>query len=74
MARRKPAPIPPAPRKSLLEWIECDDGNPPGTQLPACSIKAQTLHARVATNQALAGHGISEPIPAPTGLALPPLG
>lgn len=73
MAHRKPAAIPPAPRKSLLEWIS-DDGHTPGTQLPACSIKAQALHARVATNPALAGHGICEPIPAPKGLALPPLG
>ncbi|QDK35605.1 hypothetical protein DM450_23020 (plasmid) [Sphingomonas sp. IC081] len=74
MGRRKSAPIPPAPRKTLLEWIECDDGDTPGTQLPACSLKAQALHARIGTNPTLAGPGISEPMRAPRGLALPPLG
>ena len=74
MARRKPAPIPPAPRKPLLEWIECDDGNTPGTQLPACNIKARALHARIATDPTHAGHGSTQPIHAPIGLALPPLG
>ena len=41
------AAIPAAPRKTLLEWIEHDDGNTTGFPQPPCSAQAQALSAGV---------------------------
>lgn len=73
MPRRKSAGIPAAPRKTLLEWIELDDGDTTSSAPPACSAKTQELHARVfATN---AGDDESfERLQPPPGLRLAPLG
>ncbi|MFC6910889.1 hypothetical protein ACFQGS_18750, partial [Novosphingobium lubricantis] len=47
MPRSQSAAIPAAPRKTLLEWIEHDDGNTTGfPQLP-CSAQALALHAQI---------------------------
>ena len=45
MAKADRAPIPAAPRKTLLEWIDHDDGDTTGTTQPACSADVQSLHA-----------------------------
>ena len=68
------AAIPAAPRKTLREWIEADDGDTPDTLRPACSAKTQALHARVALDPNDDRGGTREPLVAPAGLRLPPLG
>ncbi len=75
MPRRPPAAIPAAPRKTLLEWIAGDDGDTTGLARPACSAQAETLYpAIVAGAQGGAGGGAREPLHAPAGLRLAPLG
>lgn len=72
-----PAPraaIPPAPRKTLLEWIDIDDGHTTGTTQPACSAKVQALHAQILLPAGGRGQGYAEPLEPPSGLRLAPLG
>lgn len=69
MARPSRPVIPPAPRKTLIEWIEQDDGDTPIAAHPVCSPREQNMHARICTP---ATRG--EPLQPPPGLALAPLG
>lgn len=62
--------IPPVLRKTLLEWIESDDGNSPSTSQPVVSDRLAALHARVAATP----DDQREPITPPPGLRLAPLG
>lgn len=73
MAKADRAPIPAAPRKTLLEWIDHDDGDTTGTTRPACSDDLQALYAQLplATDRFRA---FVEPLQPPPGLALAPLG
>ncbi|AYO76407.1 hypothetical protein EBF16_05295 [Sphingobium yanoikuyae] len=64
------AAIPAAPRKTLLEWIEHDDGNETSPSIPKCSEQASALHAQILVAQ----EGRGEPIQPPPGLRLAPLG
>jgi hypothetical protein len=64
------AAIPPVLRKTLLEWIESDDGNTPTLAQPAVSPKLAALHAHLF----VAPDDIREPIAPPPGLPLAPLG
>lgn len=64
------AAIPPAARKTLLEWIEHDDGNETSPSLPQCSQQASALHAQILVAQ----EGRGDPIQPPAGLHLSPLG
>ena len=66
--------VPAAPRKTLLEWIELDDGDTSIFLRPICADQTQALHARIATEPTRDGYGPSEPLPPPAGLSLPPLG
>lgn len=69
--RGNDAAIPAAPRKTLLEWIEQDDGDTAGNTKPACNARTTALHAKILLS---AGGASPEPIPCPAGLRLPPLG
>lgn len=64
------APLPPPQRKTLLEWIDQDDGHPPETAARKQSDASQALHARIV----LITREQAEPIPPPSGLRLAPLG
>lgn len=67
-----PAAMPPAPRKTLLDWIDLDDGDTSDFAPPACSASLAELHGRVVLSP---GDGIAaEPLPPPPGLRLAPLG
>lgn len=72
MATADHAAIPAAPRKTLLEWIDHDDGDTTGTSQPATSADIQTLHASVLA--ALDRSDRREPLQPPPGLHLAPLG
>lgn len=61
----------PPPRKTLLEWIESDHGDTPGTTLPARSAPLRALHDRLA---AAPEEREPEPLTPPPGLRLAPLG
>lgn len=75
MPRRPPAAIPAAPRKTLLEWIACDDGDTTGLARPACSAQVETLHAAIVAGvQGGPGGDAREPLHLPAGLRLAPLG
>ena len=67
------AAIPAAPRKSLLEWIDIDDGDTTSTQ-PACSAALAALHAQIILPADDSGRGRAEPLRPPSGLHLAPLG
>ncbi|MBM3929329.1 MAG: hypothetical protein FJ335_12875 [Sphingomonadales bacterium] len=68
------AAIQPAPRKTLLEWIDHDDGNTPVSTAPVCSDDLQTLHARLVVPTSHEGRGQREALEPPPGLRLAPLG
>ena len=74
MPRSQSAAIPAAPRKTLLEWIEHDDGNTTGFPQPPCSAQAQALHARTLFDPATPKAEAPEPLQPPAGLRLAPLG
>lgn len=74
MARRTDAAIPPAPRKTLMEWIESDNGDTTGFTRPACSRQATALHARIAQDPGVGNTEDLEPLAPPSGLRLAPLG
>lgn len=71
---RRLAAIPAVPRRTLLEWIETDNGDTSISTRPVCSAQAQALHARIAANPSRDGERSAEPITPPAGLSLPPLG
>jgi len=73
MAPRKIAAIPAAARKTLLEWIEFDDGNTTDKPQPTCSPKEQALHAQIVAHGGRHGDD-SERLQPPQGLRLAPLG
>ena len=73
MAARNGA-IPPSARKTLLEWIETDDGDTSNYTRPGCAARTQALHARIVLEPARNGYGIDEALSPPAGLRLPPLG
>lgn len=68
------AAVPPAPRKTLLEWIDHDNGDTTGTTQPTCSAEVQALHARILVAAGHEARGQSEPLEPPPGLHLAPLG
>ena len=74
MPRSQSAAITAAPRKTLLEWIEHDDGNTTGFPQPPCSAQAQALHARILFDPANHQAEAPEPLQPPAGLRLAPLG
>lgn len=74
MPRRQSAAIPATPRKTLLEWIEFDDGDTTRFSQPACSSQAQALHAQIVPDPKDGTGEPSEPIAPPPGLRLAPLG
>jgi hypothetical protein len=74
MARRTSAAIPPAPRKTLLDWVEFNDGDTTDFVLPACGDQAQAFHARIVLDADDSGRGSPEPLASPPGLRLPPMG
>lgn len=74
MPRSRSPAIPPAPRKTLLEWIESDDGHTADIAPPACSKQAKAIHAQVLRGLQGGQGGGFEALNAPAGLPLPPLG
>lgn len=72
MAAHKGAAIPPAARKTLIEWIEQDDGDTPASTQPACSAKLQSLHANLVPPPERGRVG--ERLQPPPGFNLAPLG
>lgn len=70
MARDKNATIPAAPRKTLLEWTEHDDGDTTSSSQPKRSPQNAVIHAQILVAQ----EGQGEPIQPPAGLHLAPLG
>jgi hypothetical protein len=72
MARRTSRAIPAAPRKTLLEWIESNDGDTTSGLPPSCSKPDQALHARICSGFAV--RPTDEPLQPPPGLRLAPLG
>ena len=70
--RNRPAP-PAAPRMTLSQWIEHDDGNTSRFAQPVCSTQVQALHARIIlASPDLRGDAAGR-LPAPLRLALAPL-
>lgn len=66
--------VSPPPRKTLLEWIT-DDANDferdqPSDSRPLCTPAVSALHARIGGEVI----GSREPVTAPPGFALAPLG
>jgi len=74
MPRRKPAIVPPAPRMTLSQWIEHDDGNASRLARPACNEQAEALHAQIACVPRDSGNGAADALPPPPGIGLAPLG
>lgn len=68
------AAIPPSPRKTLLEWIENDDGDTTSFTPPRCSEQAQALHAQIVQMPDDARNHAGGPLQPPPGLRLAPLG
>ena len=68
------AAIAPTIRKTLLQWIETDDGDTPSFTRPACTPQAQALHARIGIDPRDGKGDACEPLQPPAGLLLPPLG
>ena len=73
MARARAAAIPPTPRKTLLEWIESDDGDTNLTH-PVCSTQVQALHARILHDPRGHAGDAAVPLEPPPGLRLAPIG
>ena len=73
MPPHKNAAIPAAPRKTLLKWIDHEDGDTTDFTQPACSEQVQAFHARILL--VFEGRrGAQEPLQPPPGLRLAPLG
>lgn len=73
MARRKRAPATIAPRKTLLEWIDLENGDTTNILAPSCSPQVQALHAKILVAGDRQGQS-AEPLQPPPGLWLAPLG
>lgn len=73
MPPQESAAIPAAPRKTLLEWIETDDGDKTSTQ-PDGTPQAQAFHARIFIAPGDGSGNPAERIQPPAGLQLAPLG
>ena len=74
MSRKAEAVVPAAPRKTLLEWIEFDDGDTSRSPGPACDAQAQALHIKILLESGSQQGEPVEPLQPPAGLRLPPLG
>lgn len=74
MSRTGVAAIPAAPRKTLLQWIEFDDGDTTDFAPPACEARIQSLHARILIDPQSRTDQGPEPLEPPPSLCLPPLG
>ncbi|OUC54832.1 hypothetical protein CA262_08180 [Sphingobium sp. GW456-12-10-14-TSB1] len=74
MSRDRRAAIPAAPRKTLLQWIEFDDGDTNDFTPPACDARIQALHARMLLGPESRTDEGREPLEPPPWLHLPPLG
>ena len=73
MPRRPAAAATIAPRKTLLAWIDIDNGDTTETLPTACSVQVQALHAHIFIS--IGGDGSAdEPLQPPPGLHLAPLG
>lgn len=72
MAERTAIPI--APRKTLLEWIDDDDGDTTADPQRTASKAEQEFHARVVAGAGLGRADETEPLQPPAGLGLAPLG
>lgn len=72
--RQARAAIPATPRKTLLEWIELDDGDTTSLTRPACSFQTQALHAWIALPPKDGESDGPERLQPPPSLGLPPLG
>lgn len=74
MPRPNGAAIPAAPRMTLLEWIETDDGITTGPSQPPCSRQAQAIHAQIMVARHAHPDEATESLQPPSDLRLPPLG
>jgi len=74
MPPRKRAAVPPARRRTLIEWIEHDNGNSADISHPACSSQVQMLHTRIFLDPQDNRNEAQEPLQLPPDLRLPPLG
>lgn len=74
MLRSKSAPVPAAPRMTLLQWIEFDDGDTTSSTPPSCTREDSALHARLLLNTQSGTDDGPEPLPPPPALCLAPLG
>lgn len=74
MAPRKRAAAPHAPRKTLLEWIDHDDGDTTRQTQPECSEQDEKLHARTFVTNAGRWIAPGDSLQPPAGLRLAPLG
>ena len=74
MPHRKRAAVPPAPRKTLTEWIEHDHGHSTDISQPSCSSQVRMLHSRIFLDPKGSGNEVPEQLQPPPGLRLPPLG
>ena len=74
MPRPNRAAVPAAPRMTLNQWIEHDDGNTSRFAQPACSTQVQALHARIILASPDLRADSTDTLPAPPGLGLAPLG
>lgn len=72
MARARRARIPAAARKTLLQWIDLDDGPTTVSSKPVCSADVQDLHTRIVVAESQGRH--AERLEPPPGLRLAPLG
>ena len=66
--------LPPASRKTLLEWIDLENGDTTDTLAPSCSTEVQALHAKILVASDGRKGRIAEPLQPPPGLWLAPLG
>ncbi|KAA9011629.1 hypothetical protein F4U94_20165 [Sphingobium limneticum] len=73
MSRKQSGAIEPAPRKTLLQWIEAHDGDENRDPMPVCSKQAQALHAQLCHGPITQKH-VSDRLAPPAGFRLPPLG
>jgi hypothetical protein len=72
--QRKRAAATIAPRKTLLEWIDYEDGDTTEILAPSCSPQVQALHAKILVPGNDRQAQPADTIQPPPGLWLPPLG
>ena len=66
--------IPAVLHKTLLGWIERDDGDTTSHFQPSCNKQTEALHARIIHDGAIGTGQTGEPLQPPSGLRLAPLG